>query len=109
MIRIAALVVAIGVGAILIGVYLRYRALPWQPPERLTWCDTTWERDTALTVPGGPRNEVTRQPPLIGTRLYSPYTEAQRERRSTGQMALPCGGELFSIEDGRRVAYVPPG
>jgi hypothetical protein len=52
---------------------------------------------------------VTRQPPLIGTRFYSPYTEAQRQRRSTGEMARPCGGELFSIEDGRRVAYTPPG
>jgi hypothetical protein len=109
LIRIAALVVAIGVAAVFVGVYLRYRALPWQPPERLTWCDTTWERDPALAVPAGRQHEVTRQPPLIGTRIYSPYTEAQRQRRSSGEMARPCGGELFSIEDGRRIAYIPPG
>ena len=109
MTRLAALVVLIGVGAIFAGVCLRYRALPWQPPQRLTWCDTTWERDTGLTVPAGPQHEVTRQPPLIGTRFYSRDTDAERRRRSTGVMARPCGGELFSVEDGRRVAYIAPG
>lgn len=110
MIRLAFFVVLLVVAAAFAVCGLRYRALPWQAPQRVDWCGATWDRDADHPRSGGDAGyPVTRQPPLIGQQFYSAYSPAQRARRGHGELARPCGGDLFTLEEGRRVPYVAPG
>lgn len=112
MLRIALGIAIVVVAAVFAICGLRYHSLPWKTPQRLDLCGAIWQRDgdaADLQPDRGPRHEVTRQPPVIGTRFYSDDSAAERERLSHGDMPRPCGGHLFTVEDGRRVTYVAPG
>jgi hypothetical protein len=80
-----------------------------QPPEQVSWCGTTWERENAPVDTPDRLYSVTRQPPLVGLQMYSPYAAAERHRLSTGDTGSPCGGVLLARSDGHLIAYVAPG
>jgi hypothetical protein len=89
---------------------LRYRSWPLvQPPEQVPWCGTTWARDNAPVDTPDRLYPVTREPPLIGPEMYSPFTSVERGRLSTVDMGSPCGGVLLARSDGHLVAYVAAG
>jgi hypothetical protein len=89
---------------------MKYRSWPLvQPPEQVSWCGTTWHRENAPIDTPDRLYSVTRQPPLIGLEMYSPYAVADRRRLSTADMGSPCGGVLLARSNGRLIAYVAPG
>jgi hypothetical protein len=89
---------------------LKYRNWPLvQPPDQVSWCGTTWERESAPVEEPDRLYLVTRQPPLVGLKLYSPYPSAERHRLSTADMGNPCGGVLLARSGRHVVAYVAPG
>jgi hypothetical protein len=89
---------------------LKYRSWPLvQPPEQVSWCGTTWERENAPVDTPDRLYSVARQPPLVGLEMYSPYTAAERHRLSTANMGSPCGGVLLARNDAQLIAYVAPG
>lgn len=89
---------------------LKYRSWPLvQPPEQVSWCGTTWERENAPVDTPDRLFSVTRQPQLIGLEMYSPYASAERHRLSTADMGRPCGGVLLAQSDGHLIVYVAPG
>lgn len=73
------------------------------------WCGTSWERENERSPAPARLYPVTRQPPLIGAQLYSPYPPAERLRLGTGEMASPCGGALVARDGDGIVSYIAPG
>lgn len=84
---------------------MKYRSWPGQPPHWVSWCEMGWEREDRVQLAPPRMYFVARVPPLVGTRLYSPYTAAQRRQSSTGPMADACGGELYARKGHEVVPY----
>jgi hypothetical protein len=103
-------VVLLLIGLVVAGYALKYQSWPFvQPPNVVRWCGATWDRQNARLPTPARLYPATRQPPLIGTQLYSTYPPAERRRLSTGEDARPCGGRLMARDGDRVVPYVAPG
>jgi hypothetical protein len=102
---IALLVIgAAGALAALVAYRAAYGNWAWQgDPERLGWCDRVYNRDAApvekrRTTSDGPLYPVFRAPPIVGSVIYSEFTEERASKRhAAGEV---CGLVLFRRAQG---------